>query len=252
MKPEGKYIYAIIEADEPQEFGNLGIGGRGDKVCTACYKDLAAVVSSSPVIEYSVSRDTTLAHQRVLEKAMEKFTILPVRFGTIAKREEDIEEKVLKARYQEFRKLLGEMKDKVELGVRAIWTNMEAIFAELVAENPPIRRLKRQILKETSLQRAYAGKIKIGEMVAEALGRKKEREAEKILAVLRPLSVDAKIIKGYGDRNLLNAAFLVEKTKGKEFDRKIEELEKEQGERIKLKYFGPVPPYNFVEVVVTW
>ena len=42
--PEGKYIYCIIETDEPRSFGPMGIGGRGDEVYTVHHKGLAAVV----------------------------------------------------------------------------------------------------------------------------------------------------------------------------------------------------------------
>jgi len=252
---QGSYIYAIIESKghpELLEFGNLGIGDRGDRVYTVNFKDLAAVVSSSPVEKLPVSRDNTLAHQKVLEKVMEKFTILPVRFCTIAENEKNIQEKVLKARYQEFKNLLFEMKDKVELGVRAVWANIEKIFGEILEENKDIEQLKEKIAKESSLAKRHAGMIKIGEMVQKALGEKKEKEAREILAVFKPLSVETRVNKVYGDRNILKAAFLVKETREKEFDQKINQLEKELGGRTSLKYFGPVPPYNFVEVVVTW
>lgn len=252
MNNEGKYIYAIIEAERPHKFGNLGIGGRGDKVYTVHYKDLAAVVSSSPIVKYPVSRENTLTHEKVLEKVMEKFTVLPVRFCTIAEQEEDIKEKVLKARYAEFKHLLNEMKEKVELGVRAIWTNMEEIFAEIVTENKVIAQLKEKIAKETSPSRRHAGMMKVGEMVKEALDRKKEKEAREVLAVLKPLSVDAKENKIYGDRNIANFAFLVKKANERDFDAKIGKLAEEYEPRKEIKYVGPVPPYNFVEIVVTW
>ena len=42
---EGVYVYCIIEANEPRDFGTIGIGGRGDEVYTVHYRDLAAVVS---------------------------------------------------------------------------------------------------------------------------------------------------------------------------------------------------------------
>jgi len=249
---EGKYIYAIINAKEPQEFKSVGIGGKGDKVYTIHQDGLAAVVSSSPIVKYPVSRDNTMAHQKVLEEVMRKFTLLPVRYCTIAEEEKNIKEKVLKARYKEFKDLLNEMKDKVELGVRAIWTNTEEIFGEIVEGNKDIKQLKEKIAKETSLFKRREGMMKVGEMVKEALEEKKEKEAQELLAILKLLSVDAKVNKVYGDRNIFNAAFLVGKTKEREFDEKINELEKKLGERTKLQYLGPVPPYNFVEVVVTW
>ena len=249
---EGKYLYAIIEAAEPQEFATRGIGGRGDKVYTIHQAGLVAVVSSSPIVKYPVTRDNMVAHQKVLEEVMKKFTLLPVRYCTIAEDEEKIKEKVLKARAEEFKDLLEKMKGKVELGVRAFWTDMEAIFTETIEENLPIRQLKDLLVKETNIQRQYAGKIKIGQMVQKALEEKKKKEADELLEILKPLSLDFRENRVLGDMNLVNAAFLVAKEREPEFDQKMRDLEKVYGERKKLKYIGPVPPYNFVEVVVTW
>lgn len=249
---QGKYIYAIIEAKQPREFEVGAIGGRGDKVHTVHFNGLAAVVSSSPIVKYPVSRDNILAHQRVVEKVMENFPVLPVRFCTIADEEEAIREKVLKARQEEFKSLLAEFKDKVELGVRAMWSNLEEVFAEIIKENPRVAQLKEEIRKEPSEQKAYAGKIKIGELVKVALEEKKEKEASELLEALKPLAQDYRENRILGDRNILNAAFLVEGAKEAAFDRKIEELEKIHGPGKKFTYIGPVPPYNFVEVVIHW
>lgn len=249
---EGKYIYAIIEASERQEFATPGISGRSDKVYTIHHNGLAAVVSSSPIVKYPVRRDNMMAHQKVLEEAMRQFSPLPVRFCTIAEDEEKIKEKVLKARSGEFKDLLEKMRGKVELGVRAFWTNLEKIFAEIVSENEEIAQLKKKIEEEKSEQKVYAGKIKIGEMVKRALEEKKKKEAQALLDSLRILTEDFRENRVLGDRNILNASFLVRKENEEEFDRKINQLRQEFGERTKLDYFGPIPPYNFVEVVITW
>src|SRR5712692_1540997 len=181
-----------------------------------------------------------MAHARVVEKAMAEYTILPVRFCTIAETEETIVEKVLKARYQEFMDLLGEMVGKIELSVRALWTNLDAIFAEVVAENKEIQSIKEALLLEKNAQKQYAGKIKIGQLVQKALEEKKKREAGELLEALRPFSLDCKENRIYGDMNLVNAAFLVTKEMEREFDHKMQELEKDYGERKQLKYTGPV------------
>jgi len=249
---EGKYIYGIIKTNQKREFGPIGIGGRGDVVYTLCYQDLAAIVSSSPIVRYPVTRDNSITHALVLEKIMEEYTVLPVRFCTIAKEEEAIIERVLKSRYQEFIDLIAELEGKIELGVRAFWTDMNAIFTETVEENLPIKQLKNLLVKEKNIQRQYAGKIKIGQVVQNALEEKKKKEAKELLEVLKPLSLDFRENLVLGDMNLVNAAFLVAKAREKEFDQKMQELEKVYGERKKLKYIGPVPPYNFVEVVVIW
>jgi len=38
---EGVYVYCIIESTEPQTFGGIGIGGRGDEIYTVHYRDQA-------------------------------------------------------------------------------------------------------------------------------------------------------------------------------------------------------------------
>jgi hypothetical protein len=251
-KQEGYYIYGIISTDQRQELGPLGIGGKGSVVYTLPYQKLSAIVSCSPIIKYPVTRENSMAHIKVLEKVMETYTVLPVRFCTIAEKEEIIVEKVLRARYQEFVDLLAEMEDKVELSVRARWTNLDAIFVEVVEENREIKAIKEALLHEKNDQRKQAGRIKIGQLVQKALEEKKKREAEELLDTLKPLSLDYKKNQIYGDMNLINAAFLVAKENEQSFDQKMRELEKQYGERKQLRYIGPVAPYNFVEVVVNW
>jgi hypothetical protein len=84
MEKEGKYIYCIIETKQERNFGPIGIGGRGDEVTTIGYGDLSMVISDSPMTKYVVSRENMLAHEMVIEEVMKEFTVLPVRFCTIA------------------------------------------------------------------------------------------------------------------------------------------------------------------------
>ncbi len=249
---EGLYIYGVIAANQRREFGSIGIGARGDEVYTLPYQDLSAIVSRSPIVKYPVTRDNSMAHAKVLEKAMKEYTVLPVRFCTIAEEEEILREKVLKARYQELADLLKEMEGKIELGVRAMWTDLNAIFAEVVEENKDIKAIKEALLSEKNEQKKYAGKIQIGQMVQKALEEKKKREAEELLEALKPFSLDWRKNQVYGDMNLISAAFLVNKEMEQVFDNKMLELEEAYGKRKKLKYIGPVVPYNFVEVIITW
>jgi len=118
--PEGKYVYCIIRSLEPRQFTTLGIGERGDIVHTVHFVSLAAVVSDSPIVEYESSRRNMMAHTRVLEEVMQEFTILPVRFGTVAPSAEAVQ-RVLKRRSSEFHDLLVEMEGRVELGLKAFW-----------------------------------------------------------------------------------------------------------------------------------
>ena len=258
MGEEGKYIYCVVGTRDKKNFGPVGIGGRGDEVDTLCYEDLAAVISDSPVTKYPISRENTLAHQRVMEEVMKYYTILPVKFGTIAETkngippEENIRERVLKGRYEELQGLLEAMNNKVELGVKALWTDMKVIFGEIVDNNKEIRRLRNWIATRPAGQTRDA-KIKLGEMVQSALERKKNREEKLMLDALKEISVDHRTNRVFGDKMILNAAFLVEANrKEKEFDNIVNKLSIKCEGRIKFKYVGPSPPCNFVELTITW
>ncbi len=51
---------------------------------------------------------------------------------------------------------------------------------------------------------------------------------------------------------VLNCAFLLKSTTQPQFDQTIQQLDAQMGKRMIFKYVGPVPPYNFVNVVISW
>lgn len=249
---EGRYLYGVTASNQRREFGPIGIGARGDVVYTLPYRDLAAIISRSPIEKYAVSRENLLTHSKILEKAAESHTVLPVRFSTIATDEDAIIDKLLKSRYQELKDLMRSMEGKLELGVRARWSNSDAIFAEVVGENKEIKDLKAATLKEKNQQKRYANQVKAGELVQHALEEKRSRERSVLIDALKPLSLDYKEMQIYGDMNIVNAAFLVKREQEATFDQKVSELRQAYEPRTQLKYTISAVPYNFVELVVTW
>ena len=256
QRQEGRYIYCIIEtAEETKKCESPSIGGRGDEVYSICYQDITAVVSASQVKKYPISRENTMAHQKILVELMKDFTVLPVRFGTVASGKdgtcsnERIKEEVLKARHEEFRDLLSKMNNKVELGLKIFWTDMKTIFQEIVDENSEIRKLRQKLLSKP-IAEPFGEKASLGEMVKDALERKKAKEEKDILGGLKNACVDCRRNKVFGDNMITNSAFLVDKSTVEEFDGLVNKLAATFDERIKLKFVGPVPPINFVELVI--
>lgn len=246
--PEGQYVYCIIGTGEARNFGPIGIGDRGDPVTTIAYRDLGAVVSSIPMTKYVVSKETMVSHEKVIEAVMKDHTLLPVRFYTIAPNAEEIRS-LLRRRYLEFKKLLRELDNKVELGLKALWRDMNAIFQELVKENGEIKALGAK-MTGCSAKEADQDKGALGEMLKLALEHKKAKEREALLQSVRQLSSDFCLNMTYGDDMLMNAAFLVDKVREKEFDATVEELAARYKDRIEFKYVGPAPPYSFVNIIV--
>ena len=247
---EGQYLYAIIACDEPREFKARGIGERGDVVHTINHRRLAAVVSNSPNAEYENSRRNMMAHTLVLEEVMEQHDLLPVRFGMIAPDAHTVEARLLAPRCAEFTELLELMRGRIEVGVKAFWHEGGA-FEEVMRESETLRRT-RDALNGRSPEETYYKRIQLGEKVEKALTQKRARDEETILGRIRPFVYKTRTNKIVTDRMVVNAAFLVDRRHMPEVDEAVRKLDQEFCDRLMFKYVGPVPPYNFVNIVVNW
>ena len=249
---EGKYlyVYCVIRCEEQPEFTSLGMGERGDAVYTVHQGDLAAVVSDSPSDSFEARRRNMMAHTAVLEEVMNSFTILPLRFSTVAPDAELVRDKLLGERRDELLSLWRKMDGRVELGLKAFW-HEDTLFQGIVDENPQIRSL-RDSLAGRPAEASHAERMKLGELVEAAMKQRRQRDSELILSRVRPLAHDVAINDNYGERMVLNAAFLVDKDAEPRVDEAVQQLDTELGQRLMFKYVGSAPPYNFVKLVMHW
>jgi hypothetical protein len=238
-----KYVYCIIEANEPLSFGPIGFGDRPSEVHTVHYKDLAAVVSDAPLGVLDSTRENVLAHERVNETVMHDHTVIPMSFGTIFKTREDIVE-LLRSAAEAFGDVLNKMQNKLEFGLKVLWDRDQAI-KDVEAEDEDIRRLK----KEISAQKGptYFARMQYGRLVDAALQSRSERYVAGILERLRDVAVASRINKPIGDKMIMNAAFLISREQEGAFDQKVKAIAA-QFDGLTFKYTGPWPPYNFVNI----
>lgn len=247
MMKEGKYIYCIIELNQGRSFGPLGIGGRGDELHTVCFDGVAAVISDSPIKKYSVSRENIIAHEKAIEEVMKEYTVLPVRFCTITEDKKKIE-KILEKEHDKFRELLVKFKDKKELGLKAIFKE-EVIYGNILEKYENIRVSKEKLVSLPP-EKTHYQRMEIGKMVEAALEKEKKIYNKEILDTLLPLAEEMKVNDLYGERMIANVAFLVKKDKELEFDQRVDELDVKYGDKIKFKYVGTLPPFNFVNLMI--
>ena len=261
----GLYVYCIIDCDHPESFGSIGVGDDQPEVLVIDHEDVGAVVSATPCDKYDISRDNVLAHQRVMEAVMQHgHTVLPVRFNTIAEDKDDrsaecrVVEHVLSTRRDEFSSLLGTMSTRVELGVKALWTDMKRVFAEIVDSDERIKQLREKLLAVSQAPpsrrpgNVMTAQMKLGEMVKDALEAKTLEAEERLTAVLNPFAADIKKNKSFGDTMFANLAVLVEEPSQARILSALSSFEAETSGQVKLKCVGPVPPSNFIELVITW
>ncbi|MDP2934435.1 MAG: GvpL/GvpF family gas vesicle protein [bacterium] len=250
-KVRGKYLYCLISAPtgvashrtkggETKEFEIKGIEGK--TVYTIPEGRLSAVVSDSEIKEYLATRENIITHQKVLEEILKEYDLLPVSFGTVVASSEELKQKILKPKAKELQGLLQKIEGKIELSLKVLWLDMNSVFQEIAESSQTIQKLKK------SKNLGYQNRILAGELVNKLLDEKREKEKEEILKPLKKIADDFKENKLLGDSMILNVAFLVKKTKEKEFDKKVNNVGGKFDGRIKFLYVGPMPPFNFVEL----
>ena len=246
MKPEGKYIYGIIATEDAPNFGPVGIGGRRDEVTTIGTQGVAAVVSNTSMDHYVLSKGNLTVHTQVIEKVMESYTVLPMRFCTVAETADEIIA-FLETHARELKNKLKNMDGKVEVDIQIIWKDIKKIYEEIVKENKKIRELK---VKGTTGNQQNL--IHAGELVATALEEKKAVEGDRYLRPLKKTAADCKENEPNADEMIAHAAFLIDKGWLKEFDHMVEEVGEEFEERIRIHYVGPMAPFSFVNLQLRW
>jgi hypothetical protein len=245
---QGRYLYCVVRSGMTDD---LALRGIDDQPVSVVAEDgMSVLVSPSAVKRYRLSRQYTLGHELVIEQAMARGTVLPIKFGTVAESEAAIRDKVLLGRRDDLQRLLVAMDGKIELGLKAIWSQ-ERIYADIVAHNADIRALRDQLAGRSPNEGHYE-RVRLGEMVEAALTDRRLQDADAIMARLEPLAVQARRNDIYGEMMVLNAAFLVDREREPDFDAAVRALDAEMQNVVTFKYVGPLPPFNFVDLVISW
>jgi hypothetical protein len=241
----GRYVYGIVQAKDPVTFGKVGIGGSGEMVYTVNYQDIAAVVSNTSVYIFDPTRENALAHEHVSETVMKNHTIIPMSFGTVFRTDDDIRE-VLKSIYPSLKDVLHQMAGKLEFGLKVNW-DRDQIIEDIKQEDEEIRQFHQEIIRK-HLQSTYLARMQLGRMIDKALAERSISYVREIYEALRGVCVASRDNQPIGDKMIMNAAFLVERDREAEFDSGVNKIARKYGQRLKFKYTGPWPPYNFVNI----
>ena len=248
MQKDGKYVYCIIATSYECNFGPIGIGGRGDLVSSIGFQGLSMVVSDHPLNHFVVNPENILAHQKVIEAVMSQFnSVIPVRFGTVAATPDEIRN-LLDRRYSELIELLNRFENKVEYNLKGLWRNMSDIYKEIDKENILLKKLRGKIDKTDDKEKKDLLIVKAGELIEDALHKKKDYEAEEIVSSFRKTVVAYKHNKTTGESMFMNTAFLINKGREVEFENIMATLGEKYKNRSDYHYTGPLPIFNFIDL----
>jgi len=243
------YIYGIIPASEAISFDCATVSGGGDRPHTVPHRDIAAVVSACAPTDYAaLGRDLLVRelarHQQVIEHVLQRFPVLPVKFGTTVEHEEKVGS-ILRLGYDDFRGALDGLKDKVQVELVAAW-ELASVLADVACEEP-IAQLKSSIGGDSS-PASIRDRVRLGEMIKRSLDRRREEYEQAALQRLVPCSLELRRNPLFHDSLVMNLAVLLEKGKQEEFDRSLDTLDQELGGRLTFRRVGPLPPYSFSTV----
>jgi Gas vesicle synthesis protein GvpL/GvpF len=238
-RPPYVYVYCIVDADHPCRVDYLeGVGQPPGALRRLAAGRLAAVVSDAPA-ELRAKRRDVLAHQHVLEELLRQGTVLPMRFGVVARDEESLRNELTED-VDLHQAMLTELKDRVELNVK-VFSDEDELIRQIATTDPMVRQLRAQ--ETTSVE----DQIRLGEAVAAGIDARHEAITHRLFESLDPLAVRS--IRGAQVKGAAaNASFLVERQRMAEFVDMVDKLDADFGPDIRLQRSGSLPPYSFVDV----
>jgi hypothetical protein len=249
----GIYIYGIIKTSGPQELGEIGAGNKAiPDVMTIRFKDITAVVSHSPLITYdALTKEEVVKelaiHQFVLEKVMARFTVVPIKFGTMVETEDEVIE-FLENGYDLLSNQLDKMEGKIELDIVA-WWELPKILAAISRDNSQIQE-KQQQLAQQGEHASIEDKVLLGQYIEQALKAEKARHHQLILQTLEQGAEDVHLHDLAIDEMILNAAFLLAKKNEEIFHASVHSLDQKLESKVNFRVVGPLPPYSFSTILL--
>lgn len=240
----GYYIYGFTNCSQKRNLESKAVAGNGH-VQNLPFQGIGILCSPVFGKKLRPNRDNLLTHQKVLEMWQDEFTILPVRFGVVAKSKGQLNNGI-RSSIPLIRNKLHYLKGKHELVVKAFW-NKEYLYDYIIKNYADISKFKNRVEKMKGSDR-YFKSIDLGQMVERAVLKEGESEAAKINEELMPGTLNTKKNKVIGDQMFLNLAVLVDDTTESMLDTLVNKAAEKRKGQVTFKYIGPSPPSSFINL----
>jgi hypothetical protein len=233
------YLYGIIDSSDKINEAIYGLEGTG--VYNIPFCDIGAAISEIVQPIQGVTKGAVLEHEAVVEKLMEIFTVLPVRFQTIIDGRDNLLS-MMQSCYRDFKDNLERLCNKFEFGIKVIWS------ADKIKENI-INTLNEEQQKKLESGSSPSKKFMKDKFDKYKIDKEFEAKADKFIKVMdiffSKFAVEKKIEKLKTENLLLDAVYLVEKDKRSNFREAFEHIKSARPD-FKYLFSGPWPAYNFV------
>jgi len=234
------YVYGVVAAGSLEGFELEGV--RAQAVVQIEDDGLAALASELPDPKLQVRRRDLHAHLDVMKAAFERTTIVPCSFGTVFPSGEAVREELLASRREQLLELLEKLDRRAQFEVSVAYDE-EVVLREVLAAEPEVARLSSQT--RDGGDATYFARVRLGELVAEALGARRAADADAVVDALIPHAEGLEVADARHDR-VVKASFLVAQDRIRVFEHAVEELAAEGNGRMRFELVGPLPPTAFV------
>jgi hypothetical protein len=248
QKQQNTWIYGIVPAGVSLEELERRRRRINADVWVVELGDLAAIISDAPPEnDAKALRDQALAHARVLEAAITDAPVVPFRFGNVVPGGDDVvANELLEARHDEFARQLEKLQNYIQMTLKINYDE-DAVLRQVIDSQPEIAQLREQSRQGDEVTTRGA-RLRLGEMISNALQRLRQRDASDILAQLKPVSVAAIADDLENEFMVLNAPFLVDRARLSEFEDAVEKMAEDRWSRMRVTLLGPIPAYDFLDV----
>ena len=257
MDAMGRYIYGVISGGAAESFPLDGVvqfaaecaqdRAETERAYTVSWRDISAVVTDAPVVDYTAMPKDALAqllvrHQQVIEKVMAAHAIVPLRLGTCAESDEHVR-RILASGHETIKDALQKARDVVEIDVTACLADFGS-FLRRISQLPQVVQLRQSFLHKPAGV-TVEDQVKIGMIVKQHADKEKQRMSKEIGDTLALIAEDFRVHDLMDDKMVLNSAFLIRKDRQEDFYRQVEELNTQSANQLDFRCVGPLPPYSF-------
>src|SRR5919197_136007 len=134
-----KYVYGVVRAGSKSSRSLKGINGKPLRLVTS--GNLGALTSEVPDGPVEAGREELMAHSRVLEQAIRRGVVLPMRFGVVMPTESSVRRDLLEAHREQLERQLDEMDGKVEVNIKGLYEE-NSVLREVLEQNPQVAELR--------------------------------------------------------------------------------------------------------------
>jgi hypothetical protein len=224
-----------------------GTGESPGHVTLLRYGAIAAIVSGVRTDRPLGTPADARAHAHVLAVMAETGAVLPMRFGAVMAEGEAIVAELLGPHHDRFAASLARLHGHQQFTIKGKYV-ADAALREILAAEPEAMRL-RELLAGRDISIYQRESMRLGELVARALDRKRAADLQTMAHLVAPYATAIVPRSPSAADGAVDAAFLVRRPQRPAFEQAAEDLARRWRDRIRLRMLGPLPAYDFAETL---